>query len=84
MSMSLPVELFSDDSALEGFARTFGFIPYFMAEAVKKTEVVEQIKYVSAAFMFILIASHPRVTKPFNPILGETYQATVGGIPIYF
>lgn len=54
-----------------------------MGEAVKKTVIVEQIKYVAAAFMFIF-ACNPTVTKPFNPILGETYQATVGGIPIYF
>lgn len=30
LSMSLPVELFSDDSALEGFAKTLGFVPYYM------------------------------------------------------
>lgn len=30
LSMSLPVELFSDDSALEGFAKILGFVPYFM------------------------------------------------------
>lgn len=34
MSMSLPVEIFDDFSALEGFAKIFGFVPPFMAKAV--------------------------------------------------
>jgi hypothetical protein len=29
-------------------------------------------------------ACNPKISKPFNPILGETYQGIIGGIPIYF
>jgi len=83
LNMSLPVELFSDDSTLEGFAKIFGFVPYFMNEAVKHADVVEQIKYVAAAWFFIF-ACDPKVTKPFNPILGETYEGIIGGIRVYF
>lgn len=30
-----------------------------------------------------ILPLHLNVTKPFNPILGETFQCYIGGIPIY-
>lgn len=60
----------------------FGFAPVFMHKAVKETKLEEQIKYVALAFIFMLSCS-PKVSKPFNPILGETLEATIGGIPFY-
>lgn len=53
-----------------------------MHQAVQCTSPIEQIKYVAAAWMFIF-ACHPKIKKPFNPILGETYQGEVGGIPVF-
>ena len=26
---------------------------------------------------------HLNISKPFNPILGETFEARIGGIPVY-
>ena len=54
-----------------------------MNEACKQTDVIEQIKYITAGWFFIFACS-PQVTKPFNPILGETYEGIIGGIRIYF
>lgn len=34
------------------------------------------------AFVFLL-SCDPKVSKPFNPILGETLQGSIGGIPFY-
>ena len=34
------------------------------------------------AFMFTF-ACNPKVSKPFNPILGETCEGIIGGIPFY-
>jgi hypothetical protein len=53
-----------------------------MHDAVNSSDVIEQIKNVACAFIFIF-ACHPKVNKPFNPILGETYQGIVGGIPVF-
>jgi hypothetical protein len=53
-----------------------------MHDAVQANSVVEQMKSVAAGFMF-MFACHPKVCKPFNPILGETYQGEIGGIPVF-
>lgn len=82
MTMSLPVEIFDDHSALEGFAKIFGFVPEAMRRAVAAKEISEQIRWVAMAFMFFF-ACNPKVCKPFNPILGETFEGSLGGIPLY-
>ena len=82
MSMSLPVEIFDDYSTLEGFSWVFGFVPVFMHKALKETKLEEQIKYVALAIIF-MFACNPKTSKPFNPILGETCECTIGGIPFY-
>lgn len=69
MTMSLPVEIFDDYSTLEAFSWVFGFFPVFMNKAIKETKLEEQIKYVALAFIF-MYACKPKVSKPFNPILG--------------
>ena len=28
--------------------------------------------------------TYPNIEKPFNPILGETFQTTLDGIPVYW
>lgn len=40
------------------------------------------MKFVVLAFMF-MNSCFPNVQKPFNPILGETFQGILGGIPIF-
>ena len=82
MTMSLPVEIFDDYSTTESFASNFGFVPLFMRKALKEDRIEEQIKLVVIPFMF-MFACNPKVSKPFNPILGETCQTMVGGIPVY-
>lgn len=69
MSMSLPVEIFDDYSTTESFASNFGFVPPFMHKALKEGKIEEQIKYVAIPFIF-MFACNPKVSKPFNPILG--------------
>lgn len=83
MNMSLPVQIFAKKSTLELMADTFGFFPKFMKLAVEAKDLIEQMKYVTTSFMFVSACS-PSVEKPFNPILGETFECTIGGIPFYF
>ena len=82
MSMSLPVEIFDDYSTLEGFSWVFGFVPVFMHKALQQKNIEEQIKYVGLAIIF-MFACNPKTSKPFNPILGETCECRIGGIPFY-
>jgi hypothetical protein len=83
MNMSLPVQIFSEASMLELVAITFGFMPKFLNDAVSTNNLIEQAKNVLMAFMYIS-ACAPNVEKPFNPIVGETFQCRIGGVPFYF
>ena len=40
------------------------------------------MKYVTKFFTGIA-PLHLNIAKPFNPILGETFEARIGGIPVY-
>jgi hypothetical protein len=83
MNMSLPVDIFDDRSLLERNACCFGYAPIFLKQAATLTDEVEQMKLVMT---FIL--SQPtlelRSEKPFNPILGETFQGFLGSVPICY
>ena len=82
MNISLPVELFGDDSILERIGGGFGYLPKFLVPAAECTDILEQTKLV-ASFFAGIPALHLNSAKPFNPILGETFEFKVGGIPIY-
>jgi hypothetical protein len=82
MNMSLPVEIFDNISMLEVVANMMGFFPRFINDAVNASNPVEQMKYVALSYIF-LTSSFPNAQKPFNPILGETFQGLLGGIPIF-
>lgn len=69
MNMSLPVEIFDTKSMLEMLAEMMGFFPKFINDAVNANNLIEQIKYVTLAFLFST-SCFPNVQKPFNPILG--------------
>lgn len=81
MTMSLPVEIFDRRSMLDLIANSLGFLPHFLGKAAAAKDEVEQMKLVVCAFMFVS-ATAPNIEKPFNPILGETFQGTLGGVPI--
>ena len=82
MNMSLPVEIFDTKSMLEVIANMMGYFPKFITAAVAANDPVEQMKYVTMSYIF-LNSCFPNALKPFNPILGETFQGILGGIPIF-
>lgn len=82
MNMSLPVEIFDNMSMLEVIANMMGFFPRFINDAVNANDPIEQMKFVALSYI-LLTSSFPNAQKPFNPILGETFQGLLGGIPIY-
>jgi hypothetical protein len=74
VSVALPVYLFEPRSFLERLADGFSFAPNFLNKAAACKDPVERLKYV---ITFSVAGIHLTATqkKPFNPILGETYQA---------
>ena len=77
MNMSLPVEIFHRFSLLDAVADSYGFLPVYLRKIVESTDLLEQMKYMVCVFMF-LHAVDPKIEKPFNPILGETFQGKIG------
>lgn len=55
--------------------------PHFLENKINATPL-ERMKGV-LAFSLGTIVLYLEMTKPFNPILGETYQGFIDGCPIY-
>ena len=82
MSISLPIELFETKSHLEKLAYNFTFAPYFLNKANELESVFEQMKNTICFFITTLHMATAQL-KPFNPVLGETFQGRINGMPIY-
>ena len=82
MNVSLPLEVFEPRSFLERIARSFGHAPIFLEKAGSITNVLEQMKLVISFFLSSIVLCIQQ-EKPFNPILGETFQGRINGFPIY-
>lgn len=81
MGISMPVYIFGKVSMLKHLAMTMGYAPIFLEKAFQSTGL-ERFKYVVTCMQSILhIATTQK--KPFNPIIGETYQAYIGKAQYY-
>lgn len=82
MNVSLPLEVFEQRSFLERLARSFGHAPVFLEKAGSSNNPIEQMKYTVSFFLSSIVLCIQQ-EKPFNPILGETFQGRINGYPIY-
>eukprot|EP01027_Heterolobosea_sp_BB2_P000650 GEZU01000949.1.p1 GENE.GEZU01000949.1~~GEZU01000949.1.p1 ORF type:complete len:374 (+),score=87.38 GEZU01000949.1:169-1290(+) len=74
VSVSLPVYIFEPRSWLERMTDGWSYIDSFLPKAVAATDPVERFK-ICIAFAISGLNCTCIFKKPFNPILGETYQA---------
>lgn len=58
------------------------YADYFMTKANAQSDPLERIKFLGA---FAVSKLHLTLTmqKPFNPVLGETFQCTIGNAEYY-
>lgn len=83
VSLSLPVRIFEPRSMLERLLDTWLYAPIFLSKAAVATDPVERFKLV-VCFAFAGLHHGIGQLKPFNPILGETYQAELcDGASVY-
>ncbi|CAD8147858.1 unnamed protein product [Paramecium pentaurelia] len=82
MSVSLPIQIFESRSFLERMARAQGHAPIFLELAAKSNDPLQQLKQ-TIAFHMASFMMGIQQEKPFNPILGETFQGRILGCPIY-
>ena len=73
VGISLPVRIFEPRSLIERITELWSFAPCFLSQAAKITNPLKRFKLVLA---FVFSGMHMSVShqKPFNPILGETYE----------
>jgi len=90
INISLPVDLFDTKSFLERIAYSYTYAPYFLEPHPKnldpKSSDFERpgLYHIYQVVCFILSSLHMSISqkKPFNPILGETFQGWIRGCPI--
>jgi Oxysterol-binding protein. len=83
VGLSLPVRIFEPRSTLERLIDWWLFAPIYLSAAGKATDPVVRMKNV-IAFMISGLHLSASQLKPFNPLLGETYQGTFeDGTQIY-
>ncbi|POM58265.1 Hypothetical protein PHPALM_37108 [Phytophthora palmivora] len=76
VSLSLPVRIFEPRTNLERVCDLMLYAPTFLNVAYEQNDALERFKYVMT---FAVAGLHHSIgqMKPFNPILGETYQSTL-------
>jgi hypothetical protein len=83
VNVSLPVRIFEARSYLERITDSWCYAPVFLSKAAAEKDPVERMKLV---ITFALAGLHNtcKQKKPFNPILGETFQAVLeDGTKVY-
>lgn len=91
INISLPVDLFDIKSFLERIAYSYTYAPYFLEPSPKNLDPSSPeferpgLYQIYQVVCFILSSMHLSINqkKPFNPILGETFQGWIKGCPIY-
>jgi hypothetical protein len=76
VGLSLPVRIFEPRSSIERICDLFLYSNHYLTRAAAADEPAERVKYVLG---FVLAAMPHAISqyKPFNPLLGETFQATL-------
>ena len=82
MNISLPVYIFDGRTMLEIFAYELKQSPIILSRAYYATSTMEKLKWVTTFLLSQLYLSALQ-TKPFNPIIGETFQTRIGSMNVY-
>jgi len=81
-TVTLPLGIFEPRSMLEKVAVSFIYAPLFLEQAAQTMNKLEQFK-LTVAFWVASLHTNVFLYKPFNPILGETFQAYIQDSPVY-
>jgi hypothetical protein len=80
-NMSLPIHIFDPRSTLEAFAFNYKLSPNYL-DKIGDASNLERLKLITTYFLSV-INTMMQGGKPFNPILGETFQAKIGDSLVY-
>jgi len=82
-SMPLPIEVNAEFTILERFANTLTYAPQILEKGAETNDPLEQFNIAIAQWIasFHLAAFQE---TPLEPVVGETFQGKIGGVPVYF
>jgi hypothetical protein len=77
ISISMPVKIFEPRSFLQRMPDIWAFAPVYLKKAAECSDPIERFKY---CIIFMISGLHRGLAqkKPFNPILGETFECSFG------
>lgn len=82
MNISLPVYIFDKRTMLQVFAYELKEAPSILSKVYYTENIIEKLKFMTVFFLSQIVLS-PMLLKPFNPIIGETFQSKIGNLNIY-
>jgi len=82
LTISLPLHIFEKRSILERSAATFGYAPYFLEKGGEIDDPLEQFK-MAVTFWLTTMQVGINQEKPFDAVIGETFQGYIGDCAIY-
>ena len=82
LNISLPVFMFDKRTLQMGWAHEQKLAPIILSKAAFSNDKIERLKWVTTYLMSFLHFSVIQI-KPFNPIIGETFQCRIGNIDYY-
>jgi hypothetical protein len=75
ISISLPIRIFEPRSMLERYTDWWSFAPLLLRKAASQKDILEAFKNVICFSLSAMFLSTGQM-KPFNPLLGESFEAT--------
>lgn len=82
MNISLPVFIFDKRSMLQVYAYVLRLAPLYFEKAFYIKDPLERLKCITTFFLTQLHIACIQ-SKPFSPIIGETYQTKIGNFNLY-
>ena len=83
INFTFPVSVYDRRTLLQVFAYEFRESPYILNKIYFLTDPIEKLKVMTSFVVSQLYLSVLRI-KPFNPLLGETYQVKIANLYCYF
>jgi len=82
LNISFPVFMFDKRTLQSAFAYEQRHSPIFLTKAYFSKDKIERLKWITT---YLVSSFHLSVTeiKPFNPIIGETFQCRIANLDIY-
>ena len=82
LNISLPVFMFDKRTLQIAWAHEQKLAPILLSKAAFSSDKIERLKWVTAYLISFLHFSVIQI-KPFNPMIGETFQCRVGNVDYY-